>query len=153
MHLVFIRVNTKRQVAWFLWFLQLGAFNTTCTTACGEAPKEAPSQRAFRVMTLHDACAGGTSQVLTVASRWCITGRDNLQQVDKMSMMRSTVGGHPSLQMTMWSLCGNALWRIIASKLWNSAVISRRFPAPCCTKLSWSTCSSENCVPGVCRSN
>ena len=26
-------------------------------------------------------------------------------------------------------------------------VISRRFPAPCCTKLSLSTCWSENCAP------
>ena len=24
---------------------------------------------------------------------------------------------------TLWSLCGNALWRIVASQLWNSAII------------------------------
>ena len=32
-------------------------------------------------------------------------------------------------------------------------VISRRFPFPCCTKLSHSTCCSENCAPGGCQSN
>ena len=43
----FIRVNTKRQVARFLQFLQLAAFNTACTAACDEGPKEAPSKRAL----------------------------------------------------------------------------------------------------------
>ena len=40
-------------------------------------------------------------------SRWCIVGADNLQQVDNTCMMRRTVGGHPSLRTTLWSLCGN----------------------------------------------
>ena len=35
----------------------------------------------------------------------------NLQQVDNMCMMMSAVGGHLILRMTLWSLCGNALWR------------------------------------------
>ena len=64
------------------------------------------------------------------------------------------MGGHqPSLRTTLWSLCGNALWRIIASQLRNSAVISRRFTAPWCTKLSRITCCPENCAPGGCQSN
>jgi hypothetical protein len=41
----------------------------------------------------------------------------------------------------------------IASQLRNSALISRRFPAPCCTKLSRSTRCYGNCAPGGCRSN
>ena len=53
-----------------------------------------------------------------------VHGPNNLQQVD-MCMMRTAVRGHPSLRMTLWSLCSNALWKNIASQLWNSAVISR----------------------------
>ena len=60
---------------------------------------------------------------------------DKLQQVDSLCMMRSTVGGHISLWMALCSLFGNTLWRIVASQLRNSAVISRRFPAPRYTKL------------------
>ena len=86
------------------------------------------------------------------ASRLCSSGADNLQQVDNMCMMRSTVGGHPLLG-TILSVCGNGLWRIVASQLRNSAVISHRIPAPCCTKLSWSSCYSGNCAPGGCQSN
>ena len=54
---------------------------------------------------------------------------DNLQQVVNMCTMKSAKGDHPSLRTTLWSLCGNALWRIIASQFWNYAVISRRFVA------------------------
>ena len=67
--------------------------------------------------------------------------------------MRSAVGGHPSLQTTFWSLCGNTLWRIVTSQLQNSAVISHRFPTPCCTKLSASISCSGNYAPGGCQSN
>ena len=56
------------------------------------------------------------------ASRWCIAGADNLQLVDNMCKI-SAVGGHPSLWTNLWSMCRNALWRIVASQLWNSAVI------------------------------
>ena len=45
--------------------------------------------------------------------------------------------GRPSIiRMTLWSLCGNELWRIDASQFRNSAVISCRFPVPCCTNLT-----------------
>ena len=44
MRLAFVRVNMKRQVAWFLQLLRLAACNTACTTACGDAPKEASSK-------------------------------------------------------------------------------------------------------------
>ena len=40
------------------------------------------------------------------------------------------------IRMTLWSLCGNELWRIDASQFRNSAVISCRFPVPCCTNLT-----------------
>ena len=83
----------------------------------------------------------------------CIAGAENLKQVDDLCMKRRAVEAHPSLWTTLWSLCENALWRIIASQLWNSAVISCRFTAPCCTRLSWRICCSENCVPGGCQSN
>ena len=69
------------------------------------------------------------------ASRRCITGADSLQQFDNMCMMRSTMGGHHSLRMTLWSMCVNTLWRIDASQLWNSVVIS----------CSWSSPCAENC--------
>ena len=86
------------------------------------------------------------------ASRWCVAGADSLQQINIMCKMRREVGDHPSLRKTLWSLCGNALWKIISSQLRNSAVISRRFRAPCCRKLSRSTCS-ENCTPAGFQSN
>ena len=54
MRLAFVRVNTKRQVAWFLRLLRLAACNTACTTACGDAPKEASSKRAIRQRSLHN---------------------------------------------------------------------------------------------------
>ena len=73
------------------------------------------------------------------ASRWCVDGAHDLQQVDNMCMMRSALGGHQSLRTTLWSLCGNALWRTIASQLRKSAVISRRFPAPYWIELTRST--------------
>ena len=47
MRLAFVHVNTKRQVAWFSRLLSLAACNTTCTTACSDAPKEASSKRAI----------------------------------------------------------------------------------------------------------
>ena len=55
-----------------------------------------------------------------------------------MCMLTRAVGCHPLLRMTLWSLCRNILWRIIASQLRNSAVNSRRFPASCYRKLSQS---------------
>ena len=73
---------------------------------------------------------------------WC------RQQIDNMCRMRSTVGGHASLWTTLWSLCGNALWRIITSQYRTQ----QSFHGPCCIKLSWSTCS-ENCSPGGCQNN
>ena len=83
----------------------------------------------------------------------CVADAENLQQVDNMCMMRSAVEGHASLRTILWSLCGTALWRIVVSQLRNSAVISRTFLAPCWTKLSRSTCCSENCPPSGCQSN
>ena len=57
-------------------------------------------------------------------SRWCFAGADNLKQIENMSLMKSAVGGHPSLWTILLTLCGNALWRIVASQLQNSAIIS-----------------------------
>ena len=76
-------------------------------------------------------------------NKWCITSADNLQLVDNMCMMWSTVGDNQSLRMTLWSLCGNVLWKIVASQLWNWVVISHRFPALFRTELSCSTYCSE----------
>ena len=94
----------------------------------------------------------GSMGLTSCASRWRVAGAYNLQQVDNMCMMRSAVGGHPSLRTTVLIVCRNALWRIIASQIQKLEVSSFRFPAPCCTKLSQST-RSENCAPDGCQSN
>ena len=85
------------------------------------------------------------------ASRWCIAGADNLQQVDHMCMM-SAVEGYPSLRMTLWSLCGNFIMENCHFTIMELSIHFHRFPAPCCTELSPSICS-ENCAPGGCQSN
>ena len=54
--------------------------------------------------------------------------------------MMSTVTSHP------WP-CGACAWTHFGESLLHNYGTQQLFAAPCCTKLWWSTCRSENCVP------
>ena len=83
------------------------------------APTDCEVRSKFIVSCARSMATHGSNKEMV--RHWCrqiIAGR--LQ-----CMMRRAVGGYPSLQTILWSLCGNELWRIVASELQNSAVISR----------------------------
>ena len=76
------------------------------------------------------SCARSMS-LTSWARRWCIAGADSLQQVNNKCMIRSAVGGHPPLQTTLWSLCGNTIENRCFTIMELRSHFSQ-FRAPCC---------------------
>ena len=88
------------------------------------------------------------------ACRRCGLGADNLQQVDSMCLVRAVVG-YSSLLTTLWSLCGNTLWRLVASL--QITELSSYFPQISCSLLQQNyreaPVAQKHCAPGECQSS
>ena len=87
------------------------------------------------------------------ASRWCVSCVENLHQVDNIWVWWGTQWEDIHHYGRPCGACAGTFGEDVASQLWNSAIISLRFAAPCCTKLWQRTCCSENCALDGCQNN